>query len=127
MNRLTISTVFAVLFLGGCVEEDGRIYPPDPLGHAVFSALYGATAPVVYEPREYVVTSPAPSVRYERVLPAPGYADAVWVPGYWGWSNGWGWSSGYWTHRPYYRSTWIAPRYYYRGGRHYWRSGYWTR
>ena len=80
---LTILTAACVI---GCVDQYGRVVPPDPIGQALFNAL-DPTVPV-YEPREYVVTSSMPPVQNEQrpVVPVSD-SDAVWVNGYWGWGG----------------------------------------
>ncbi|MEO6845899.1 MAG: hypothetical protein ABI254_01480 [Chthoniobacterales bacterium] len=136
MKKINIPVILGAMLLAGCVGPDGRVYPPDPIGHAIFSGIYSTSTPVVYQqpvetvyqPREYVVTSEMPPVQYEQQLPYPGYANAAWIPGYWGWGgNNWGWRRGCWTRRPYNNSAWVGPRYYNRGGNRYWRNGYWRR
>ena len=118
--------VFTALCLGGCVvDEYGRVVPPDPVGQALFNALDPGVP--VYQPREYVVDSDVPAVRYEQRTVAPvSYSDPVWVNGYYGWGgNDWVWVPGRWVQRPRRDLVWNDPRYYASDGRRYWRSGYW--
>jgi hypothetical protein len=118
--------VLTALFLGGCVvDEYGRVVPPDPIGQALFNAVDPAVP--VYQPREYVVESDIPAVRYERRTVAPvSYSDPVWVTGYYGWrGSDWVWVPGRWVQRPRRDVVWNNPRYYLSDGRRYWRTGYW--
>jgi WXXGXW repeat (2 copies) len=119
-------TAFALALLSGCVDQYGRVVPPDPIGRAIVNALDPAVP--VYETRQYAVTSDIPPVRYERRPVAPvTYADPVWVDGYWGWGErDWVWVPGRWVQRPRPNMVWRDGRYYTRvDGRRYWNSGYW--
>jgi hypothetical protein len=117
-----------LVFLAGCVDQYGRVRPPDPIGRAIFDVLDPAIP--VYEPREYVVTRPIPAAPppgyYERRTVVTSYSNPYWVRGYWGWrGNGWMWVPGRWVDRPRAGAMWVGGRYYARGSRYYWRSGYW--
>jgi WXXGXW repeat (2 copies) len=113
------------LCLAGCVDQYGRVVPPDPIGQALVGAIDPAVP--VYQPREYVVESDVPAVRYEQRAVVPiSYYDPVWINGYWGWSgNDWVWVPGRWAQRPRRDVVWNDSRYYVSDGRRYWRSGYW--
>jgi hypothetical protein len=118
-------TILTAACLIGCVDQYGRVVPPDPIGQAIFNALDPAVP--VYQPREYVVASDMPPPRYEQSSGVPvGYADPVWVNGYWGWGGSdWVWVPGRWVQRPRSNVAWRDSRYYLSDGRRYWRSGYW--
>ena len=118
-------SILAAACLIGCVDQYGRVVPPDPIGQAIFNTLDPAVP--VYQSREYVVTSDMPALPYERraVLPAS-YSDPVWVNGYWAWGgSNWVWVPGRWVQRPRTNLVWNDSRYYLSDGRRYWRSGYW--
>ncbi len=118
-----------LLLLVGCVDQYGRVRPPDPIGRALFDAL-DPSGPV-YDSREYVVTRPMPSAPplgyYERRTVAPvSYSNPYWVDGYWGWrNNDWAWNRGGWYNRPRPNAVWYNGRYYTANNRQYYRSGYW--
>jgi len=124
-----ILLVPAVVAVSGCVDQYGRVVPPDPIGQAIFNALNPATP--VYQSREYVVTQPMPVAPppgyYETQGPVPvGYANPYWINGYWGWQgSSWQWVSGRWVNRPRPNVVWVNGRYYHHHNRYYWRSGYW--
>jgi WXXGXW repeat (2 copies) len=125
MSKVVLVILSAICLIG-CVDEYGRVVPPDPIGRAIFDALDPAVP--VYEPRQYVVTSDMPPVRYERpaIVPAS-YSDPVYVNGYWGWGGGdWVWVPGRWVQRPRPDTVWNSSQYYVSDGRRYWRSGYWN-
>jgi hypothetical protein len=125
MSKVVLVILSAICLIG-CVDEYGRVVPPDPIGRAIFDALDPAVP--VYEPRQYVVTNDMPPVRYERraIVPAS-YSDPVWVNGYWGWGGGdWVWVPGRWVQRPRPDAVWNSSQYYVSDGRRYWRSGYWN-
>ena len=122
------SKVLLVIFtagLLGCVDQYGRIRPPDPIGQAIFNALDPGVP--VYQSQQYVVTSDMPAARYEQRPVAPvSYTDPVWVDGYWGWGGSdWVWVPGRWVQRPRSNAVWTNGQYYASDGRRYWRSGYW--
>jgi WXXGXW repeat (2 copies) len=126
MTSKVLCTLLAAGLCAGCVvDEYGRVLPPDPIGQAIFNALDPAVP--VYQPRQYVVESDIPAVRYEQRMVAPvAYADPVWINGYWGWGgNDWVWVPGRWVQRPRQDVVWSDGRYYTSNGRRYWRSGYW--
>lgn len=124
MSKVVIAMVAAAC-LFGCVDQYGRVVPPDPIGRALFNALDPAVP--VYQPRDYVVESDVPAVRYEqRAVVRSSYMDPVWVNGYWGWGgNDWVWVPGRWVQRPRSNAVWTDGRYYVNDDRRYWRSGYW--
>ena len=125
---MTIKVLLTILTSGlllGCVDQYGRVRPPDPIGQAIFNALDPGVP--AYQSREYVVASDMPPARYERraIYPA-GYSDPVWVDGYWGrGGSDWVWVPGRWVQRPRANVAWTNGRYYTSDGRRYWRSGYW--
>lgn len=125
MSKLLLS-ILAAACLIGCVDQYGRVVPPDPIGQALFNTLDPAVP--VYQPREYVVTRDMPMVRYEQRPVAPvSYSDPAWVNGYWGWGGiDWVWVPGRWVQRPRQNLVWNDGRYYLSDGRRYWRSGYWN-
>ena len=124
MIKVLVS-ILAAACLIGCVDQYGRVVPPDPIGQALFNALDPAVP--VYQPREYAVTSDMPPVRYERRTVVPvAYSDPVWINGYYGWGgNNWVWVPGRWVQRPNPNLAWNNSRYYVSDGRRYWRTGYW--
>ena len=77
MSKVLFAVSIA-LCVGGCVvDEYGRVLPPDPIGQALFNAVDPAP---VYGPRDYVVNSDVPAVRYDQRTVAPvSYSDPVWV------------------------------------------------
>ena len=125
MTSKVLLTILTAGLLLGCVDQYGRVRPPDPVGQALFNALDPGVP--AYQSREYVVTRDVPAVRYERRPIAPvTYSDPVWVDGYWGWGgNDWVWVPGRWVQRPRENAVWTDGRYYTSNGRRYWRSGYW--
>jgi len=125
MTSKMLLTILTAGCLLGCVDQYGRVVPPDPIGQALFNALDPGVP--AYYPREYVVASDMPPVRYERRTVVPvSYADPVWVDGYWGWGgSGWVWVPGGWVQRPRPNVTWTNGQYYTSDDRRYWRSGYW--
>jgi hypothetical protein len=129
MTGKVVITILAAACLWGCVDEYGRVVPPDPIGRALVNALDPAVP--VYQPREYFVSSDYPNdyptVRYEpRPVVPIGYTDPVWVNGYWGWGgSNWVWVPGRWVQRPRPNVVWTDDQYYVRDDRRYWRSGYW--
>jgi hypothetical protein len=124
ISKVFLTSLAAFLLLG-CVDQYGRIRPPDPIGQAIFNALDPAVP--VYQPREYEVASEMPAVRYERRSVVPvAYSDPVWVDGYWAWGGrDWVWVPGRWVQRPRQEVVWRNGRYYADDDRRYWRSGYW--
>ncbi len=126
MTGKVLFTLLAAGFCLGCVDQYGRVGPPDPIGQAIFNALDPATP--VYRPQEYAVETDIPALRDERrrtVVPV-GYSDPVWVKGYWAWAgNDWVWVPGRWVQRPRQNVVWSDGRYYTTSDRRYWRSGYW--
>ncbi len=125
MLTKVLVTILIAASLIGCVDQYGRVVPPDPVGQALFNTLDPSVP--VYEPREYVVANDMPPVRYESRSVVPiSYQDPVWVNGYWGWGGSdWVWVPGRWVHRPRENLAWNDSRYYVSDGRRYWRSGYW--
>jgi hypothetical protein len=125
MSKVLLS-ILAAGCLIGCVDQYGRVVPPDPIGQALFNTFDPAVP--VYQPREYVVTRDMPVVRYEQRPVAPvSYSDPAWVNGYWGWGgNDWVWVPGRWVQRPRQNVGWTDGQYYLSDGRRYWRSGYWN-
>ena len=124
-SKTLLALLSAGLIFSGCVDEYGRVRPPDPIGQALFNALDPSVP--VYRSSNYVVTSEMPPVRYETrsVVPA-GYSDPVWINGYWGWGGSdWVWVPGRWVERPHSNVGWTDGRYYEDNGLRYWRSGYW--
>jgi len=120
----------AVLALGifsGCVDQYGRVRPPDPIGRAIFDVLDPARP--VYDSREYVVTRPYPSSPprgyYERRTVQPArYSDPYYIEGHWGWRNSnWVWVPGRWVQRPRQNAVWVGGQYDPYTSRY--RSGYW--
>lgn len=69
--RTALAGTLAALALSACVVAP---YPPGP-------AVYGPGDTVVVSP----VPPPAPYVEVVPVLPYPG---AIWISGYWSWSDG---------------------------------------
>lgn len=125
MIRKIFLPILTALCLLGCVDQYGRVVPPDPIGRALVNALDPAVP--VYRPQEYIVSSDMPAVRYEqRAISSASYPDSVWVNGYWGWSGGnWVWIPGRWVQRPRPNVVWTDGEYYVNDDRRYWRSGYW--
>jgi WXXGXW repeat (2 copies) len=125
MSKVLFAVLSALCLAGCVVDEYGRVVPPDPIGQALFYSLDPGGP--VYQPREYVVDSDVPAVRYERRTVAPvSYSDPVWVTGYYGWrGSDWVWVPGRWVQRPRRDVVWNNPRYYLSDGRRYWRTGYW--
>ncbi len=65
-----LSTAVVTLALAGCVNSEGRIRPPDPIGRAIFDALDPGPRPQYATDARYVNQS--------------GYNENVWVEGAWG-------------------------------------------
>lgn len=108
-----------------------RIAAVSLLAAAFLSACVVAPAPrrVAFPQGEVEVESTIPPpVPYTEVIPAPPFAGAVWISGYWGWSGGrHHWVPGRWTQpRPGYR--W-QPHHWEQGSRGGWhlRGGFWAR
>lgn len=114
----------------GCVNREGNLVPPDPIGRALFNAIdrddtyYGYD---YYEPREVVVTRSMPRPVYEQRPTLSGnYADPIYVDGHYYWNgNDYVWQRGRWVNRPRPNVRWNPPGSVNRGGRTYYRSGYW--
>jgi len=128
-----VKPLFPALLLGvfalvGCVDQYGRVRPPDPIG-AIFDTLDPSVP--TYQSRQYVVTRPIPTAPpsgyYQRRTVAPAsYTNPYWVDGYWGWRDtDWAWAPGRWVNRPRANAIWYNGRYYTANNRQYWRSGYW--
>jgi hypothetical protein len=80
-KTLVAAGALAAVALAGCVSrtvEREVVTTPAPAPAVVQTA---PAAPVV------VATVAPPPAQAETVPPAPS-ADAVWIPGYWNWSNG---------------------------------------
>lgn len=129
MKPLACLACVGTLFLSGCVDQYGRIRPPDPIGRTLFNVF--DPEPRYYGSDQYVVTRPMPSAPpvgyYERRTVAPvNYANPYWRQGYWGWGgNDWAWTPSQWVERPRANAVWYNGRYYTANNRQYYRSGYW--
>jgi hypothetical protein len=112
MLTKVLVTILTAASLIGCVDQYGRVVPPDPIGQALFTTLDPSVP--VYEPREYVVANDMPPVRYESRSVVPiSYYDPVWVNGYWGWGGSdWVWVPGRLVQRPRAKQAWKDRRYY---------------
>jgi hypothetical protein len=74
MKTLSRAALFSVAFLtlalAGCVNSEGRLRPPDPIGRAIFDALDPGPRQPYASDAAYVSQS--------------GYNETVWVEGRWG-------------------------------------------
>jgi YXWGXW repeat-containing protein len=113
MKRFTLSLIaLSALAVAGC-------------GRTTREIVYTPAAPAVTQPAVVVVDTPPPAPRAETPPPAP--ADSVWVPGYWGWSNGrYDWIAGHYeTARSGY--TWVPHHWELVNGRWQLTGGGWVR
>lgn len=88
----------ASLFLSGCVVA------PYPAGQGVYTQPDAGQAEVVVG-----VAPPAP---YVEVIPVAPFVGAVWINGYWGWSQG--------------RHHWVPGRYVQPRPGHHWEPHRWS-
>lgn len=126
MKKFLLFSLGAAMGLAGCTDQYGNFAPPDPIGQALFGKVN--PAPPVYTSRQYYVTSEMPAPRYsQRRPPSPrGYADPVWIDGYWAWHRGgWVWAPGRWMERPRPNAHWMNSQYYTTPQGRVWNSGYW--
>jgi hypothetical protein len=75
----------------------------------------------------FVVNTPPPPLRVERVLVRPS-RRAVWVPGYWDWQparRDYVWVGGRWDTPPRRGAAWVKPRWERQGRSHVYFRGYW--
>ncbi len=67
---ILFSFALLTLVLAGCVNSEGRIRPPDPIGRAIFDALDPGPRQQYYSDAAYANQG--------------GYNENVWVDGAWG-------------------------------------------
>jgi hypothetical protein len=87
-----------------------------------------AAGPGYYD-ADLEVEGPPPPAQNEVVVETPG-PDFVWIGGYWDWDPGvrhYAWHAGRWERPPEREAHWVAPRYQFRGGKHYYARGHWDR
>jgi len=84
--------------VAGCVNENGRIRPPDPLGRWIFDALDRPPYPNQRQPQYAGVPDSQVAPYDQRSAPPQGFARPVWVEGGWGQSQGQRvWVPGHWA------------------------------
>ncbi len=78
-------TAILAISLAGCVNSEGRIRPPDPLGRMLFDAL--DPGPRYVEPDAYYVNHEQPrtsgDVWVDGAWGRDGRGQQVWVPAHW--------------------------------------------
>jgi hypothetical protein len=123
-KTLVAAGAIAAVALTGCIsrtiERETVMTPPATTVVQTTPAPSSSSAPVV------VATVAPPPPHAENVPPAPS-ADAVWIPGYWNWSNGqYNWVPGrYEAGRVGYR--WVPQRWENVGGQWQMTGGAWVR
>ena len=123
-RQLVALGALAAVALAGCVSrttvEREVVAAPSQPTIQVTQPAAPASAPVV------VATVAPPPPQNEPIPPAPS-PDAVWIPGYWNWSNGqYMWTPGrYEAGRVGYR--WVPQRWENVGGQWHMTGGAWVR
>ena len=87
--------------------------------------IYGYERATASAPEVEQVPPPPPPQATEVVMVAPA-SNAVWVPGYWAYSQGgYYWIAGHWEIPPPGGQAYVSAHWERRHGRHMWVRGYW--
>jgi hypothetical protein len=89
--------------------------------------LFGCVARIAAPPPHGIYAPGPPPDPIVEVRPAIPFPDAVWIGGWWIFSDGrWVWTPGRWERRPHPRAHWHPGYWHYEGPRGWvYRPGYW--